>query len=143
MAKKHYDWIPGDAPPVLGRHSLAKHTVLRRYLERYVAVLASRIVQDRLRLTLIDGFCGGGAYLHPDTNERLPGSPIIMLEAMQAAERVASAFVINRFILMSNICLLRRRLRRLNSSNPRLTNGTGTGSSRSDHNAAWKFLRPP
>ena len=86
MATKHYEWIPGDEPPVLGAHSVAKHEVLRAYLEKYVGIVAARRVQDQLKLTLVDGFCGGGCYRHWQTNERLPGSPLIMLDAMRAAE---------------------------------------------------------
>jgi three-Cys-motif partner protein len=87
---KHYDWIPGEPPPRLGRHSIAKHTVLGNYLEKYVAILAARPVQERLRLTLVDGFAGGGLYRHPDTGEPTYGSPLIMLNAMYAAEAAAN-----------------------------------------------------
>ena len=99
MATKHYEWIPGDPPPVLGRHSIAKHKVLQAYLEKYVAILAGRPVQDQLKLTLVDGFAGGGVYLHPDTNERLPGSPLIMLQAMSAAEVAANEVRRKQFFL--------------------------------------------
>jgi three-Cys-motif partner protein len=63
--------------------------VLRKYLETYVSILAARPVQEQLRLTLVDGFAGGGAYVHPDSGARLPGSPLIMAEAMAAAEAAA------------------------------------------------------
>jgi three-Cys-motif partner protein len=66
VARKHYKWIPGEQPPPLGRHSIAKHNVLRAYLEKYVAILAGRPVQERLKLTLVDGFAGGG-YPHSST----------------------------------------------------------------------------
>jgi len=90
-AKKasHYFWEPGGQPPVLGSHSIAKHQVLKEYLEKYVAILAARPVQEQLRLTLVDGFSGGGAYLHPESGERLPGSPLIMTKAMATAEAIA------------------------------------------------------
>ncbi|MGE3243832.1 MAG: three-Cys-motif partner protein TcmP [Pirellulales bacterium] len=68
---------------------MAKHRVLRAYLERYVSVLTSRPEQDHFRLTLVDGFAGGGRYLDERTNEERPGSPLIMLEAMRAAHAIA------------------------------------------------------
>lgn len=85
----HYVWELGSEPPVIGQHSIAKHQVLKEYLEKYVSILASRPVQEQLRLTLVDGFAGGGAYLHPDSGTRIPGSPLIMTQAMSAAEVAA------------------------------------------------------
>lgn len=90
VARKHYSWIQGDALPTLGAHSIAKHEVLSAYLEKYVRIVAARRVQDQLKLTLVDGFCGGGSYLHWRTNERIPGSPLIMLDAMRSAELAAN-----------------------------------------------------
>lgn len=87
MSHEHHDWKLGSDPPLIRPHSQAKHRVLRAYLERYVSVLTARIQQDSFRLTLIDGFAGGGRYLDSRTKEERPGSPLIMLEAMeQAAE---------------------------------------------------------
>jgi three-Cys-motif partner protein len=95
----HYAWEIGSDPPVLGAHSLAKHEVLRAYLEKYVAILTARPRQEQLKLTLVDGFAGGGAYLHPDTGDRLPGSPLIMIDAMVAAEAAANQFRRKTFLL--------------------------------------------
>ncbi|MCH8044379.1 MAG: three-Cys-motif partner protein TcmP [Planctomycetes bacterium] len=86
MATTHYEWIPGEEPPVLAAHSIAKHDVLSAYLGKYVGILAARRVQDQLKLTLVDGFSGGGCYRHWQTKERIPGSPLIMLDAMREAE---------------------------------------------------------
>lgn len=85
----HYVWEVGGPLPRLGQHSITKHQVLKKYLEKYVSILAARPEQDELRLTLVDGFAGGGAYLHPESEERLPGSPLIMVQAMAAAEAAA------------------------------------------------------
>lgn len=94
-----YSWEVGSDPPLLGAHSLAKHEVVRRYLEKYVSILAARPVQEQLKLTLVDGFAGGGAYLHPHSRTRIPGSPIIMVDAMAAAEAAANAFRYKTFFL--------------------------------------------
>ena len=99
MAAKHYLWIPGEQPPTLGRHSIAKHNVLRAYLEKYVAVVAARPPQEQLRLTLVDGFAGGGVYRDPDSNDRISGSPLIMLNAMRAAEDAANEARLKQFRL--------------------------------------------
>jgi three-Cys-motif partner protein len=44
--------------------------------------------QDRLRLTLVDGFSGGGMYLHPDKKAEVLGSPLVMLQAAREAEAI-------------------------------------------------------
>lgn len=88
--KAQYLWVPGDDPPELGEHSLAKHRILRQYLETYVAILTSNRVVEKLTLSLVDGFSGGGAYRCPLTGVKIPGSPLLMLEAIAAAEAKAN-----------------------------------------------------
>jgi len=85
-----YLWLPGEEPPELGEHSLAKHRIIKAYLEKYVAILAVNLGVDQLNLSLVDGFSGGGVYRHPKTGERIPGSPILMLESMDFAEAKAN-----------------------------------------------------
>jgi len=87
---KHYVWVPGEEPPFLGAHSIAKHRILKEYLEKYVRILTVNLAQEQLKLTLVDAFAGGGVYRHPETKDRIPGSPLIMLEAMHAAEEAAN-----------------------------------------------------
>ncbi|WP_407510525.1 three-Cys-motif partner protein TcmP [Ralstonia sp. GP101] len=41
--------------------------------------------QDKIQLTIVDGFCGGGLYLNEDGQE-VPGSPLVILEAIREAE---------------------------------------------------------
>jgi three-Cys-motif partner protein len=85
MTHEHHDWQLGKPPPEIRPHSLAKHRIIRSYLERYVAVLTADPRQDRFRLTLVDGFAGGGRYFDPRSNQEQSGSPLIMLEAMERA----------------------------------------------------------
>jgi len=85
MAKAEYDWEIGN-PAVLEPHSLAKHTILRRYIEEYVSILTSDPRVPELRLTLVDGFAGGGEYLIKGTNEIHEGSPFILMNAVKTAE---------------------------------------------------------
>lgn len=85
MARRSYEWCPGETPPLIEAHSLAKHEVLRAYLLTYVEVLTAEVRRDLLRLTLVDGFAGGGQYVDAQGGLHL-GSPLLMLNAMREAE---------------------------------------------------------
>lgn len=91
MAKIHYDWAPGEAAPVIRQHSIAKHEILRAYLVAYLRTLISSPHQEVFKLTLVDGFAGGGIYRHATTGQEVLGSPFIMLDAVREAE-----FLINQ-----------------------------------------------
>ena len=80
-----YLWLPGNKLPPLEPHSEAKHHVFRAYLKAYVNRLTRRPEQDKFRLTVVDGFAGGGAYLSPNGAE-IPGSPMILLDEAAASE---------------------------------------------------------
>lgn len=81
--KLGYHWGPGMDLPTLGRHSLAKHDIYSTYVDRYVATLTKRHVMSQLRMTIVDGFCGGGLYA---TGEAVvDGSPFRLLSAVEAA----------------------------------------------------------
>lgn len=90
MVRRSYNWCPGEDPPVIEAHSLAKHEVLRQYLLTYVEVLTADPRRDHLRLTLVDGFAGGGQYVDSGGNLHC-GSPLLMLSAMREAEACAQA----------------------------------------------------
>lgn len=89
MTRKHYNWK--DGPDAIQQHSIAKHRILQAYLAAYFQTLVSSPNQDVLRLTLVDGFAGGGLYTHNDTQELVKGSPFICLNATKEAD-----FLINR-----------------------------------------------
>ncbi|MBK8277118.1 MAG: three-Cys-motif partner protein TcmP [Nitrospira sp.] len=89
MSRKHYDWKNG--PDVIQQHNITKHRILQTYLAAYFQTLVSSPSQDVLRLTLVDGFAGGGLYVHNDTKELVKGSPFICLNATKEA-----GFLINR-----------------------------------------------
>lgn len=84
MPKSQYDWR--DGPAVLEQHSVAKHTLLRSYLSAYFPTLVSSPNQEELRLTIVDGFAGGGTYSHKETGQLVVGSPFICLQAAEEAE---------------------------------------------------------
>lgn len=84
MTLKQYDWKNG--PDLIQQHSVAKHRILQSYLAAYFKTLVSSPRQDVLRLTLVDGFAGGGMYVHNDTGQLVKGSPFIFLEATREAD---------------------------------------------------------
>lgn len=90
MAIKHYSWKNG--PDEIQQHSIAKHKILQSYHSAYFQTLVgSGQPRDEFKLTLVDGFAGGGLYYHADTRELVKGSPFILLNAEREAE-----FEINR-----------------------------------------------
>lgn len=85
MPKKEYGWANGNIP-IIGDHSLAKHRILREYVQKYVEILTSDPRIDRFKLALVDGFAGGGIYQRVGHAEPHLGSPAILMEAMASAE---------------------------------------------------------
>lgn len=81
----HYDWVWGNPPPLLKRHSEVKHALLRNYLVDYFLTLVSLPQQDKIQLTIVDGFSGGGLY-RSETGQEVSGSPLVILEAIREAE---------------------------------------------------------
>lgn len=77
-----YVWVVGSSPPPLDPHSVVKHEIVREYLSRYVQVLMSNYVIDRLVLSVVDGFAGGGEYSGEKAGEFVPGSPQIVIDAL-------------------------------------------------------------
>lgn len=90
MPKKEYGWEDGTRPEIAA-HSLAKHRILREYVQRYLHVLTATPGMDVFRLTLIDGFAGGGEYTDAKTKLVQPGSPLILIDAVRAAEAAINA----------------------------------------------------
>lgn len=89
MAAKHYDWKVGETLPAIGPHSLAKHRILRRYIQRYIEILTALSWQEQLGITFVDGYSGGGRY--QSGRETVPGSPLIFLETVAAMEAQLNA----------------------------------------------------
>ncbi|RWC37610.1 MAG: three-Cys-motif partner protein TcmP [Mesorhizobium sp.] len=84
-----FGWKLGRIPPPLSSHSDAKLRLIAEYLERYFpATLVSR-AQDRQRITLVDGFCGGGRFTQDGSIVR--GTPFLFLDAVEKAERDANS----------------------------------------------------
>ena len=82
MTKGGYSWSIGGPLPTIEDHSRAKHDVLRAYLVNYLRILAQHPKSEGIRVTLVDGFAGGGQYRSP-TGSVVGGSPLVVLEALQ------------------------------------------------------------
>lgn len=85
----HYEWVWGNPLPLLKRHSEVKHALLRNYLVEYFLTLVPMPQQDKIQLTIVDGFCGGGLYVN-EAGQEVPGSPIVILEAIREAEALVN-----------------------------------------------------
>lgn len=81
-----YAWSVGSRPPAIDPHSLVKHDIVRDYLGRYIQVLMSNYVIDKLTLSIVDGFAGGGEYSSETGKGFHDGSPLIALDAVQEQE---------------------------------------------------------
>lgn len=89
MTDEHHSWIHGGNLPSIRPHSVAKHRVTENYLRRYVEVLTSNQRIPAFRLTLVDGFAGGGLYRDEITGEQCFGSPLRMMRAMSEAKALS------------------------------------------------------
>lgn len=86
---KHYEWVLGTPPPVLGAHSVAKHNIFEQYVGIYIERLTRNFSQTMLNLTIVDGFCGGGLYRRGSAE--VDGSPLRLLLAVEAADKALNA----------------------------------------------------
>jgi three-Cys-motif partner protein len=81
-----YDWHAGSPPPKIDAHSLVKHEIVRDYLSEYIKVLMSNYRIEKLTLSIVDGFAGGGEYLADDGAGYHDGSPLIALKTVAETE---------------------------------------------------------
>ena len=81
MPKKNHDW-DFDNPPKVYRHTLHKHQVYEAYLERYIDTVIP-FNGTHARLSIVDGFCGGGIYFFEEKNEICFGSPVRIIETVR------------------------------------------------------------
>ncbi|MBS0225721.1 MAG: three-Cys-motif partner protein TcmP [Proteobacteria bacterium] len=89
MPRSQYKgWAEGK-PSIIKQHSIAKHEVLHAYLVAYMQTLV-RPGQDTVNLCLVDGFAGGGRYIHEDSGKPTLGSPFVFLKAVSEAQALLS-----------------------------------------------------
>ena len=81
----NFTWTPdGPLPPILD-HTKCKLDVITRYLDIYFDTLSQNVNMPHLNISLVDGFCGGGAYQGDDG--LVLGSPLVLLKGVEEAER--------------------------------------------------------
>ena len=81
---RRYSWKQGSA--ALNDHSRIKLRVLEDYLYEYILVRCKNSRRDKLRLAILDGFCGGGIYHSTqDKSEIIYGSPVIFVDTVISA----------------------------------------------------------
>ncbi|PJO79148.1 three-Cys-motif partner protein TcmP [Neisseria brasiliensis] len=97
MSYRPYSWSHG--PAEIQQHSVAKLNVLRAYLLEYFKTLTSSRRRKELKLTIVDGFAGGGLYHHKDTKEVIHGSPLVCLESVREAEFTLNQNRTNKLVL--------------------------------------------
>lgn len=76
----HWPSVPDDLPTVWPAtpHTLAKHAILRGYLEAWMPILtrhASERSQSRRQVSYVDGFAGPGEYVQGES-----GSPLVAVD---------------------------------------------------------------
>lgn len=89
MTKGGYQWSLDGPLPVLEDHSRAKHEVLRAYVINYLRILAQNPRSEGIKVTLVDGFAGGGLY-QTQAGDPIGGSPIVLLDALQEARALVA-----------------------------------------------------
>lgn len=83
MAKVNkYNWHLKEALPKIDDHSLVKLDIIERYLEIYLRVLTKNHLMDSLKLSVIDGFAGGGLY-----HGNILGSPLRICKTIEETQK--------------------------------------------------------
>lgn len=78
---RSFQW-QAEAPRRLA-HSAVKHDLIRRYLRDYLDIVTNVPFRRELRLTLFDGFAGGGTFTEGELE--VSGTPLILAEEVMAA----------------------------------------------------------
>jgi len=76
-------------PPTRLAHSSIKHELIRTYVRDYLEILTNVPKRTSLRLTLFDGFAGGGAF--EENGSLIVGTPLILAEEVVFAAQRKSA----------------------------------------------------
>lgn len=80
----NFQWRSGDGLPAIEPHTERKLEVIERYLDVYFDTYARNPRMDELRISIVDGFCGGGAYQRGA--KIIHGSPMVLLRSVKAAQ---------------------------------------------------------
>jgi three-Cys-motif partner protein len=81
--KKKYTWDDINSPPKIDNHSLVKLDIIEKYIEIYLRHLTKSFYVGNFKLTIIDGFAGGGLY-----EGGITGSPIRAKETIDKITQI-------------------------------------------------------
>ncbi|MEP1880193.1 MAG: three-Cys-motif partner protein TcmP, partial [Roseibium sp.] len=82
--KQNFNWKIGEPRPRIEAHTERKLEVIEQYLDVYFDTVTANRRMDVLRITIVDGFCGGGLY--QKGSETRYGSPFALLNAVEKAK---------------------------------------------------------
>lgn len=84
MSKKSsFSWdSEGVDLPTVEAHTMARHRVTEDYLKDWIVTLCGNNRANTRKVTIVDGFCGGGMYLDMN-NKRYKGSPFRIIESIE------------------------------------------------------------
>jgi three-Cys-motif partner protein len=84
MAEDKFSWdSEGVELPTVEPHTKARHRITEEYARNWIATLGGNNRGNSKKVTIIDGFCGGGVYTDPDNGELWGGSPIRLIQAIE------------------------------------------------------------
>lgn len=75
----------GTKYPIIEPHTKEKHLILESYLKDWIVTLCANHPGNSSVLTIIDGFCGGGFYKDPESEQIWEGSPVRILRVIDSA----------------------------------------------------------
>ncbi|PLS22529.1 three-Cys-motif partner protein TcmP [Neptunicoccus cionae] len=82
--KQNFKWKIGAPLPGIEAHTERKLEVIEQYLDVYFDTVTANRRMETLRITIVDGFCGGGLY--QKGRETRYGSPFALLNAVEKAK---------------------------------------------------------
>lgn len=89
MSKKsNFMWdSAGLNLPKVEAHTKARHSVTEDYLRDWIVTLCGNNMGSSKKVTIIDGFCGGGMYID-ENNNRYHGSPFRIIKSVEEGLRI-------------------------------------------------------
>lgn len=82
--RQNFNWKIGEPLPKIEAHTERKLEVIEQYLGVYFDTVTANRRMETLRITIVDGFCGGGLY--KKGSETKYGSPFALLNAVAKAK---------------------------------------------------------
>ncbi|NJM74725.1 MAG: three-Cys-motif partner protein TcmP [Acaryochloridaceae cyanobacterium RU_4_10] len=78
----------GNNPPIVEAHTKARHQVTEEYLKDWIVTLCGNNRAFSKKVTIIDGFCGGGVYRDNETSSLYLGSPFKIISSIEEGLKI-------------------------------------------------------